>query len=379
MNFTLDYGGAPIVQSIGADWNTITNWNPGGQPASAEVYQNPGSTNEVVVGSRLRTPAGTNNNIFPNVQLTIDGSGIFENDGNSNPIAVGELRFKNNNNPATNYFNDLVLSGGQLDLGDNILVVIQGQLNVKSNSVIYVDNAATGIDRSYEIDSWLTGSGDLFWHEFSGTLGGADLQITGTSNTFNGQWIVDQGVLVGVGANSLGTNNIIVGANGLAAAVETLYDINNPNSSLILGANGVIFLHQNDHFASVTINGVPLADGTYSFAVLNSTYPANFPASWTLQNGSAITTGSGQIIVGNGTPPSPQITSVSLSGTTLSLSATNGSPGGPWTLLQSTDVALPLSQWQTNTAGTFDGGGNVSTNIVNTATNRQEFYILKVQ
>jgi hypothetical protein len=33
----------------------------------------------------------------------------------------------------------------------------------------------------------------------------------------------------------------------------------------------------------------------------------------------------------------------------------------------------------TNTSGFFDGSGNMSTNILNTATNGQEFYILKVQ
>jgi hypothetical protein len=38
-----------------------------------------------------------------------------------------------------------------------------------------------------------------------------------------------------------------------------------------------------------------------------------------------------------------------------------------------------LSQWQTNLTGNFDGSGNLSTNIANTATNLQEFYILKVQ
>jgi hypothetical protein len=51
----------------------------------------------------------------------------------------------------------------------------------------------------------------------------------------------------------------------------------------------------------------------------------------------------------------------------------------PQTQLQSTNVALPLSQWQINTTGSFDGSGNVSTNIANIATNLQEFYILKVQ
>ena len=76
---------------------------------------------------------------------------------------------------------------------------------------------------------------------------------------------------------------------------------------------------------------------------------------------------------------SPHITNIGLSGTSLTLSATNGTAGGPWTLLQSTNVALSLSLWQTNTTGTFDGSGNLSTTIPNTATNRQEFYLLKVQ
>ncbi len=48
-------------------------------------------------------------------------------------------------------------------------------------------------------------------------------------------------------------------------------------------------------------------------------------------------------------------------------------------LLQSTNLALSLGQWLTNSTGSFDGGGNLSTNILNAATNSQEFYILKVQ
>jgi len=142
-----------------------------------------------------------------------------------------------------------------------------------------------------------------------------------------------------------------------------------------------VFLHQNDRFASVIINGTPLANGSYPFATLNSTYPTNFPATWAQQISSTFNTGSGQIIVGNVVvpPSSPRIKTIGVSGTTLSLSVTNGTPGGLWTLLQSTNLALPMSQWQTNTAGMFDGSGNLSTNLANTATNLQEFYILKVQ
>jgi hypothetical protein len=75
----------------------------------------------------------------------------------------------------------------------------------------------------------------------------------------------------------------------------------------------------------------------------------------------------------------PRITGIYLSSATLSLSATNGTPDGSWTLLQSTNVALPLSQWQISIAGIFDSSGNLSTNIANAATNSSEFYIIKVQ
>jgi DNA-binding NarL/FixJ family response regulator len=43
----------------------------------------------------------------------------------------------------------------------------------------------------------------------------------------------------------------------------------------------------------------------------------------------------------------------------------------------STNLTLPLSQWRTNSAGLFDGNGNLSTNSANAATEQIEFHILK--
>jgi fibronectin-binding autotransporter adhesin len=73
----------------------------------------------------------------------------------------------------------------------------------------------------------------------------------------------------------------------------------------------------------------------------------------------------------------PKFGGISKSGTSLTLNVTNGTPNGPWTLLQSTNLTLPLIQWQTNRIGFYDGSGNLTTNILNTATNPLEFYILK--
>lgn len=379
-SFTLNYGGTPIQEGVGSDWNNANVWNPSGLPASA----NPGSTYELVAGSRMRNPAASIYNAFPGKTLTIDGDGVFEN-GTVN--SVGEIRFKNSNAGSslaggfytTNYFPNLVLNGGQINIGDNTTVVLQGQVTATANSILYAGGSSS-TNQTFQIDSYLTGSGTIQY--FGLNAPNIDpvnsvLDITGATNAFTGQWNVVQGPLVGSGINSLGTNTITIGTSGI---LETSYPINNTNAALIL--NGKMYLTQTDAFNSVVINGTPLAAGTYTAAQLNSINPTAFPLIFPALYGTTATSAAGAIKVGNVvvSPSSPHITSIQVGGTGgLTLSATSGTPGGAWELLQSTNVALPLNQWQTNTTGIFDGSGNLSTNILNTATNLQEFYVLKVQ
>ena len=75
-------------------------------------------------------------------------------------------------------------------------------------------------------------------------------------------------------------------------------------------------------------------------------------------------------------PPAPQLSGIHLSGTTVTLTASSGQAGANFVLLQSTNLALPLSQWDSNRTVTFDGNGNLSTNIDN-ATNWRLYYFLK--
>jgi hypothetical protein len=76
----------------------------------------------------------------------------------------------------------------------------------------------------------------------------------------------------------------------------------------------------------------------------------------------------------------PVITSIAVNGTTLSLTATNGPAGGPYTLRQSSDLTLPVALWTPVSTGSFDGNGNLSlsANIVNPANSRM-FYTLQTQ
>ncbi len=76
----------------------------------------------------------------------------------------------------------------------------------------------------------------------------------------------------------------------------------------------------------------------------------------------------------------PIITSIAVSGTTLTITATNGPVNAPFVLLESATVTLPLSQWTPVLTNSFDGNGgiNLSTNVVNPG-NPQQFYILRTE
>jgi len=75
-------------------------------------------------------------------------------------------------------------------------------------------------------------------------------------------------------------------------------------------------------------------------------------------------------------PPPAVFTGISVSGTTLNLSAT-GAANGQFVLLGSTNLTLPVSSWTPILTNVFDGSGhlNLSTNVINPAVPR-EFYLL---
>ncbi|HEY2084199.1 MAG TPA: hypothetical protein VGI88_15555, partial [Verrucomicrobiae bacterium] len=78
-------------------------------------------------------------------------------------------------------------------------------------------------------------------------------------------------------------------------------------------------------------------------------------------------------------PPAqpPHITYVTVSGTTLTLNATNGAVGGRVVLLGTTNLTQALSQWTPILTNNFDSNGNLnlSTNVINPAV-PQQFFIL---
>lgn len=75
----------------------------------------------------------------------------------------------------------------------------------------------------------------------------------------------------------------------------------------------------------------------------------------------------------------PRVVTTTVSGSTLNLAGTNGAPYGSYTVLTSTNVALPLDQWDVLSTGAFDANGNLHfTNSIDPAQTPQ-FYIIRAQ
>ena len=62
---------------------------------------------------------------------------------------------------------------------------------------------------------------------------------------------------------------------------------------------------------------------------------------------------------------------------TITLNAMNGTPGGPVTVLTTTNLALPVSSWTTVTTSAFDGNGNLNLPITVDPTLRQSYFLLQ--
>ena len=259
---------------------------------------------------------------------------------------------------------------------------------------------------------------------------GAGTIILGGTNTYTGSTTVYAGALL-VNGNSLATTNIwtVVGGAALGGTGKIGGMVNYQNGSLALFTitptntpyqNSTYLAFTNAVFmTNVTVkvsmpaalgNGVYVlatnyvgctTNGSLTFATNSGALGSGAAGNVSLAGNNFILTVSGGAPTGVGTyyvsntvladmnflgATSSQpfaingpgdFSGISVSGTALTLTVTNGTPNGAWTLLQGTNLALPLSQWTTNLTGIYDSGGNFITNLPTTITNPAIYFILK--
>jgi hypothetical protein len=242
-----------IQEVTGQTWNDAI-WEPG------PVSPTPDNDYEVLSGGFVRAPSTGLLLVFPGVSLTLDeGARLFVTGSNEEFLVFLGV----DGNPG------LVLNGGTLLVMANAndsTFTISGRIAVARPSAIYHICRGCG----FVITASITGTGDLT--VVNDDLS-APLDVQSTNNLYSGSWYVQHGYLTGSGVGSLGTGNITV-SNG--ATLEVDYDIQTPGALTLLDANSVMVLHQNCQFSAVSINGVPLAPGTYTFNNLLAQFPGNF-------------------------------------------------------------------------------------------------------
>jgi autotransporter-associated beta strand protein len=177
-------------------------------------------------------------------------------------------------------------------------------------------------------------------------IGSQPVSLTITPGTFNGD-VTNQALNISQGALNLNGNAITVTNAGSSA----------------LGAGTYTLIHVNGGI----INGTPDATvSSFSGAGLATSTTASI----------SVTGGNVNLVVASTVVPVPAINSLALSGNSLVLSGTNGPNNGTYTILTSTNVALPLASWTTNATGTFSPTGTFS--VTNTVSGSPSFFIVRV-
>jgi autotransporter-associated beta strand protein len=253
---------------------------------------------------------------------------------------------------AANTYTDVTtINGGTLTLGASGSISNTASINLQSNAAFNVSALGT----------WALGAGQSL------TGGG----IVAGNVSANGS--IAPGSGSGIGALTF--------SNTLSLAGTTTFKLNRTNTpanadsitATTLACGGTV---------NVTNVGDPLQAGD-TFTLFNagsisgSFATVNLPAlSGSLYWSNTLTL-NGKVTVASTALPQPYITHVSLTSSNLVMSGTNGTAGGSYHLLSTTNVALPLNQWAVIATNTFNAANFTITNVVD-PTARRNFYILRV-
>lgn len=137
----------------------------------------------------------------------------------------------------------------------------------------------------------------------------------------------------------------------------------------VIGSTNGAGLGADNNFIYYTNFNNVADDVTYSVVDVRTNPPAVY------QPNDTVLTAIGNIIL---LPPA-SISAVSLAGTNVVLSSSNGIPGNNYSVLASTNLMLPLSNWAIIQTGSYDTNGNLQVTNAVDPTVPQEFFLLQLQ
>ncbi|HEX5218031.1 MAG TPA: autotransporter-associated beta strand repeat-containing protein [Verrucomicrobiae bacterium] len=255
---------------------------------------------------------------------------------------------------------------------------------------------------------------------FSGTTSlikeGAGKWILTSDNTYSGTTVVNGGTLIVNGNQSVATGNVTVNANGRLGGVGIVGGNTTVNGMLVPGnAIGPLSFSQNltlnassttqleisknppandmvivggDLTCGGTLDvlntSVELLEAGDNFQLLSA---SSFSGAFANYDLPALEVGlawnvsqlmvDGRLWVVSTNPP--VISEVSATSGSFSMSGEGGTPHWNYSVLTSTNLALPLAQWSVVTSGQFDASGNFTFNGLIDPADARRFYVLRAQ
>jgi fibronectin-binding autotransporter adhesin len=281
---------------------------------------------------------------------------------------------------------------------------------VISNAIAPATLSVGDNDANGEFDGTIADGGSVL----SFTKLGAGTEILGGANTYTGATLVQGGALVVNGSlagtvtvaagGALGGNGVVNGTvvvnSGATIAPGNSIGILTAGSGATLG--GTAFMELNPALATndvlrssgtiqyggvlVLTNLSGIFTTTNTFTLFNAAnYSGAFtnivpaiPAVGLAWNTNTLTT-DGTLRIAAAPTPQPQIFAVSLSSSNIMLSGTNGVANWPYIVLTTTNITLPVANWNIQMTNNFDSNGNfIFTNPVDPAV-PEIFYMLQLQ
>jgi len=268
------------------------------------------------------------------------------------------------------------LTAGTLDV-NTLQLGVQRAINTATESgVVNLNGTATLASTNITLALTNAGANVLL---VSGTINVTNGTVRGNINSGGGISTVNikSGTLIV--ANNVGSAAIPLTALNLSSAALHLKADGNATGTNIYAASvgvagtSVITIDSVTNVVSSRTNHLISYAGATPFAGLSlAPMPSGFTGSLVDSGGSI------DLVVNVAVSKPPTIRNFSISGGQVVIGGTNNAgAGGTYSVLTSTNLLVPLTNWVVLTNSSFDGNGNFSSTNA-TGTNTQQFYILKV-
>jgi len=281
-------------------------------------------------------------------QADLGGSAITTNTLDS---VIGDMP-SNGNVPVPNTGN-LLVNGSAWRL--TAAQTYSGTTMVANATLLMDGSIASGLGLTVGAGGVLAGTGTVNENVnvlTNGTIAAGDGAL-GTL-TINGNLTNSGSIFMKLNAAGATNDQLVLGANTLAYGGGILV-VSNTAGTLAAGDSFTLF-----------------SAGSYTGA-FGSVSPAT-PGPGLAWNLAGLTNGVLSVVTGV-TPSAPKLTTITISGSNVILSGTNGTVSGPYHVLSSTNLTLPLNQWLRLTNSTFDSQGNFI--ITNPVSGPVEFYLIE--